>query len=590
MYLQSQALLIVFPSIHRLIFDLSLSRETFNTNWKQANVTPVFKKGDSSLTNNYRPISLLSVVSKVMERCIFKYLHNHLVDNSIITPFQSGFTHGDSAVNQLIHLNDTFCKALDQGKEVRVVFFDISKAFDRVWHKGLLKKLEYIGITGELLLWFENYLSNREQRVIIRNGKSDFKAIGAGVPQGSILGPILFLIFINDIVENISSHIRLFADDTTLFLIVNNPNETALTLNSDIDKIVDWSNKWFVTFNPIKTESLVISRKIRKPFHPCLYMDHTLITEVENHKHLGIIFSENGTWLEHINYIIQKANNRLNILRKLKFTIDRASLEKLYFSYIRPLLEYGDVIWCNIPNYLINQLENINIEAARIMTGATKLVSLNKLYEDTCWTTLESRRKRHRLRIFHKMYNKLTPEYLSLLIPSQNDTGTDRRTRQTDNIPTINCKTQTYYDSFLPATIRDFNLIPPDIKRSSTSDFKKFLECNDIKQKYYFNSGTRKGQILHTRLRLKCSSLNEHLYLKNIRNDPFCACGQIESNKHFLLDCPLYMIYRNKYFPNLPCTLTEGNLLYGDDSLSPEENSDIFKNVQSYIIDSKRFS
>ena len=152
-------------------------------------------------------------------------------------------------------------------------------------------------------------------------------------------------------------------------------------------------------------------------------------------------------------------------MRKLKFILDRRSLERLYFAYIRPLLEYGDVVWCNIPNYLMQRLENINVEAARIVTGATKLVSISKLYEDICWTTLDCRRKRHRLQLFHKMFNSLTPEYLSSLIPIQEYTGTDRRTRQTNHIPSVICKSKSYFDSFLPATIRDFNSIPYDIQK-----------------------------------------------------------------------------------------------------------------------------
>jgi len=156
----------------------------------------------------------------------------------------------------------------DEGKEIRVVFCDISKAFDRVWHIVLLKQIESIGIQGPLLSWIKNYLLNRKQRVVINNSNSQWRDIKAGVPQGSILGPLLFIIFINDIVTDIQSTIKLFADDTSLYLIVEDPNETADSLNNDLTKIHDWATKWLVTFNAQKMETMTTSRKIDKPDHP----------------------------------------------------------------------------------------------------------------------------------------------------------------------------------------------------------------------------------------------------------------------------------------------------------------------------------
>ena len=289
------------------LFNQSLSTGHVPDTWKRSHITPIPKQGDSSLVSNYRPISLLSTVDKVFERLVFKYLYNHLMDNNILTPFQSGFIPGDSTTNQLTYLYDTFCEALDSGKEVRVVFCDISKAFDRVWHNGLLCKLKAAGITGTALNWFKDYLKNRKQRVVLPGVMSNWVTVKAGVPQGSILGPLLFLLFINDIVSDIASNIRLFADDTTLYMIVENPLTTAEVLNSDIHKISTWAKKWLVTFNPLKTESLIISRKVNKPNHPYIYMENNQITEVNSHKHLGIFLSSDCSWHTHIEYIKVKA-------------------------------------------------------------------------------------------------------------------------------------------------------------------------------------------------------------------------------------------------------------------------------------------
>ena len=202
--------------------------------------------------SDQRPISLLKYCGKLMERCIHKHLTRYLKQYSIITPFQSGFQTGDSIVNQLLHMYNDFAKALDEGKEVRVVFLDISKAFDKVWHKGLIFKLQSIGISGNLLEWFTDYLANRKQRVCLNGHASSWKIPNAGVPQGSILGPLLFIIYINDIVNHIRTNIRLFADDTTLYEIIDDPLLTGININTDLRTIMSWAKTWLVMFNSIQ--------------------------------------------------------------------------------------------------------------------------------------------------------------------------------------------------------------------------------------------------------------------------------------------------------------------------------------------------
>ena len=227
---------------YAVIFNRSLSQGYFPSSWKEANVKPIFKKDDKSQPSNYRPISLLSIVGKAMELCIHKYLYNYITVNGILTPLQSGFRHGDSTTNQLLHTYHTICEAVDKDKELRAVFCDISKAFDRVWHKGLLFKLRTIGCSDSIVNWFLGYLSNRRQQVVINGQASDWASVLAGVPQGSILGPLLFLIFINVIVKHIGCSIRLFADDTSLYIIVDCPLQAGQLLNRDLNVISIWAN------------------------------------------------------------------------------------------------------------------------------------------------------------------------------------------------------------------------------------------------------------------------------------------------------------------------------------------------------------
>ena len=214
---------------------------------------PIHKKNDPYDVPNYRPISLLSTISKVLGKLCITL--NFFRSNNVITAFQSGFVPGGSTVNQLIDIYNTFCKALDESKEVRAIFCDISKAFDRVWHEGLLFKLKSAGVSGSLLTWFSDYLNDRKQSTVLPCASSSWTSVTAGVPQGSILGPLFFLLYINDIVEDINSSIRFFAYDTSLYIIVDDPIQTAEQLNLDLAKIHHWADKWLVTFNPGKSES-----------------------------------------------------------------------------------------------------------------------------------------------------------------------------------------------------------------------------------------------------------------------------------------------------------------------------------------------
>ena len=381
-------------------------------------MSPLYKKDDPSLVCNYRPISLISSIGKVMEKIVHKHMFNYFNDHSLITCLQSGFVPGDSTVNQLVDIYNTFCKALDNGLEVRAVFCDISKAFDRVWHKGLIYKLKRAGINGLLLDWLSDYLTNRKQRVVIPGGRSDWQFIRAGVPQGSILGPLLFLLYINDIVADIQSCVRLFADDTSLYIIVDNPISAAEMINTDLETIHRWAEKWLVKFNPSKSESLLVSRKNNRNMHPPLIMNEVHINEVQYHKHLGVILSNDGTWHEHINLITSKAWQKIYVMRKLKFMLDRDSLNKIYSSFVRPTLEYANIVWDNCTQYETNAIERIQIEAARIVTGATRLVLLDILSKETGWESLRDRRYKHKMCQFYKMTNDLTPTYLTSLIPS----------------------------------------------------------------------------------------------------------------------------------------------------------------------------
>lgn len=211
-------------------------------------------------------------------------------------------------------------EALDGGNEVRAVFLDISKAFDRVWHRGLLSKLKSLGIQGSLYDWFESYLSDHQQRVVVEGANSDWRRIEA-VPQGSVLGPLLFLIYINDLPDAINSDCFLFADDCFLLNEVTSPNVSASVLNNDLKSIASWANRWLVTMNSSKTKVMVFSSKKNKPDHPLLFLNNTAIEEVPLHEHLGLTLSSNLSWRPHNNEDLSESFKKIEHVKTFKIEV-----------------------------------------------------------------------------------------------------------------------------------------------------------------------------------------------------------------------------------------------------------------------------
>ena len=199
---------------------------------------------------NYRLVSLLPICGNIFERLIFNKMFRFFMESRLITPHQPGFKTGDSCINQLLSITHEIYKSFDDGFEVRSTFFDISKAFDKVWHDGVIFKLEQNGISGDLLNILIDFLSIRKQRVVVNGQVSACASVNVEVPQGSILGPFLFLIYINDLSDNLSSNVKLFADNTSLFSVTHDVNVSAREVNDDLRVISNWGFQWKMSFNP----------------------------------------------------------------------------------------------------------------------------------------------------------------------------------------------------------------------------------------------------------------------------------------------------------------------------------------------------
>ena len=295
--------------------------------------------------------------------------------------------------------------------------------------QGALHKLQKMGITGKLLNWFKNYLQDRKQKVVMNGTSSNWRSITAGVPQGSILGPLIFLVYINDLADQVESNIRLYADDASLYITYQNPDEAAIILNEDLERVQTWAEKWLMTFNPNKTEALTFSRKHQIDTPP-LFMNNNPINEVQQHTHLGLTLQQNGKWTEHLREVITRAKKRVDILRSFTHRLSRHSLQKLYMSFIRPILEYGSTVWDNCSQGMKTELEKVQLSAFRAITGGKRGTSHNNLYQETGIERLDESR-RQKLTMFYKIQHDLTPQTLKELIlnphPREHNINSDPR-------------------------------------------------------------------------------------------------------------------------------------------------------------------
>ena len=423
---------------------------------------------------------------------------------------------------------------------------------------------------------------------------STWNSINAGVPQDSILDPLLFLLFINDIADVVSNSMQLFADDTSLYCIVDDQNETAESLNSDLNSLSTWASDWCVNFNASKTKPMLFTRKHDVNIPP-LYMNDDVLEDVLKHKHLGIHFWPNGTWKDHINEIYKKACSRLNILRMMKHNLDRNSLEKLYFGFIRPMLEYGSVVWDNCTREQSDLIESVQYESARIVTGLRKGTSRVKLYGELGWDSLQNRRKKQTLILMFKALEGELPNYITNNIISYINIEPNYMVRNPRFFTPPQCRTKSYKDSFFPTVLDLWNKLDNDTRNiQSLSSFKIKLNEDVDKSPSFYSIGSRSLNIWHCQLRNEASSLNHHLFQSHLFDSSQCACGDaIENNFHYFYVCPLFIRHRIQLFNSLrkfQDVLNLDILLKGSPILTVEENTEIFDAVHHFITGSRRFT
>ena len=332
------------------IFKKSLDSGTIPQDWKQADIAPIFKKGNRTDAANYRPVSLTSVVCKVMESLIKQQLVRHLESNNMISKHQHGFRKGRSCLTNLLETFEEWTTALDEGHGIDVVYLDYRKAFDTVPHKRLVEKLKLFGIAGATLKWIEDFLQGRTTRVIVRNNSSKWLKVLSGVPQGSVLGPLLFLIFINDLPDWISCSVKLFADDTKVWKIIDSVDDQKV-LQKDLDNMMAWSRIWLLWFNPEKCKIMHIGHSLNTVYHLGETERQILIVSKEE-KDLGITVTNDLKSAVQCSKAAAKARSIAGLIRRNFRRLEKPEFLALYKAYIRPHMEFikhtSDHTWSSV--------------------------------------------------------------------------------------------------------------------------------------------------------------------------------------------------------------------------------------------------
>ena len=465
-----------------IIYNRSLEERVVPEDWRKANITPVFKSGTKSSVGNYRPISLTSILCKVMESIIRDYIVAHLTYHNLIKPSQHGFMAKKSCLTNLLEYLEVLTSLVDNGHNVDVVYLDFRKAFDKVPHQRLLRKMEAHGISGNLLEWVSAWLYGRKQRVVLNGTSSDWADVKSGVPQGSVLGPTCFIIFINDIddaVDIVGGFISKFADDSKCGRpIIGDAERQAL--QDDIDRLLDWAETWHMEFNLDKCKVLHIGRT-----NPCFTYTiggyapaGTVLTSVDEEKDIGVVIHKSLKPFSQCAKAVKKANQVLGQMARSFHFRDKCTWIGLYKTYVRPHLEFAIQAWSPWTQADKDLLESVQERAVKMVSGLVGKTYLEKLAEVSI-PSLEARRRRgDMLEVWKIMHGKddVVASTWFTFVKDRHERIT-RKSEDPLNILKPRTNLEIRQNFFSVRVVEQWNSLPKYLKNAITAD--KFKEKYD---------------------------------------------------------------------------------------------------------------
>jgi len=464
-------------SLSRPLFLLtkqSLDSGTLPDLWKKANVTPIFKKGSRFHPSNYRPISLTSQVVKLIESIIRECLWDFLDQCKALNPNQHGFVKHRSCFTNLLECHSKWSAALDSGFGVDVIYLDYSKAFDSVPHLRLLSKLQSYGINGKLLLWIKNFLIGRKQRVVLNGSSSGWVNVTSGVPQGSVLGPLLFILYVNDITDGLQSTLEMFADDSKLYRIIKTLRDVEI-LQEDLNFISNWSKLWLLKFNTLKCTVIHLGQGDHNTY--TLY-DQTLGTQNQlesttEQRDLGIWITPDMSPSFHCHKIASNANQILGRLKRSFRNRSAPMFTMLYKTLVRPHLEYCAPIWSPHLAKDIDVLEKVQRRATKLITSISTLSYECRLRELDLHSLYCRRQRGDLIEVFKILnsYYQIDPNEIFTLQQNSVTRGNQLKLFK----PRVNRNTGKHFFNF--RVIQQWNDLPDEVVLAeATSNFKHSLD------------------------------------------------------------------------------------------------------------------
>lgn len=460
-----------------ILFRKSLAEGYVPQDWRDAHVVPIFKKGAKSKPSNYRPISLTSVICRLLETILKNNILDHLLDNNLIKSSQHGFLPHKSCTTNLLEFLETATSAVDQGDAMDVLYLDYAKAFDKVPHKKLLAKMEALNISGNVLNWTKSWLTDRRQKVTLNGEKSEWEPVKSGVPQGSVLGPVAFTIFINDLDTAVGQHAKIFkfADDTKITRKVSSEEDQA-DMQNTINNLTSWAENWGMSFNKTKCKIMHIGRNNPKFDYS---MDGHILEKVTEERDIGVIISSDLKPIKHCEAAASKAKIVLGQMSRSFHFRDRHVFKRLYTTYVRPHLEFAVPVWSPATVTEINVLENVQQRAIQMISGLNSSTYEGKLKE-LGLDTLEERRKRFDMiqvyRVLHKK-DRVTETTWFRRTANQHN-RTTRQAADMLNLYKSPCTSEMRRNFFSQRVIDQWNNLPIEIRNSaSVNQFKNGLKA-----------------------------------------------------------------------------------------------------------------